>query len=78
MKQLSEYKTKAIRKLCESIENVRWSNDGLVQLIEHAAAYLNLKSIQEYADSVGKTYNGIKKTKQATVILKQKYIIDND
>ena len=76
--QLTEYELKALDKLCQSIQERKWSNEALVQLIELAGSYLNLKSIQEYADMKGKTFNGIKKTRQATVILGHKFIIDND
>lgn len=78
MNQLSEYEQKALQKLGETIHDGKWSNDGLVQLIELAVQYLNLQTIQQYADSKGKTYNGIKKTKETTVILGNKYIIEND
>ena len=78
MSQLSEYETKSLQKIGEAIFQGKWSNEGLVQLIELAVDYLNPLSIQEYADSVNKTYNGIKKTKKATVILGHKYIIDNE
>lgn len=77
MNQLSEYENKALHKLGESIHDGKWSNEGLVQLIELAAQYLNLQTIQEYADSKGKTYNGIKKTKEIKIVLGKKYIIDN-
>ena len=78
MNQLSEYENKALQKLGETIHDGKWSNEGLVQLIELAASFLNLQTIQQYANSKGKTYNGIKKTKETTVILGNKYIIDND
>ena len=78
MSQLSEYETKSLQKLGEAIFQGKWSNEGLVQLIELAGDFLNPVSIQEYADSVGKSYNGIKKTKKTTVLLGHKYIIDNE
>lgn len=78
MSQLSDYETKSLLKLGEAIFQGKWSNEGLVQLIELAADYLHPVSIQKYADSVEKTYNGIKKTKKITVLLGHKYIIDND
>lgn len=34
MPQLTEYEQKALNKLGESIQSGKWSNDGLVQLIE--------------------------------------------
>lgn len=76
--QLSEYEIKALNKLGESIRENRWSNNGLVQLIELCGSYLNIMSIQDYADIKGKSYNGIKKTKKVTEILKHKFIIDNE
>jgi hypothetical protein len=78
MSQLSEYEQKSLQKLGETISKGKWSNEGLVQLIELAGLFLCPVSIQEYADNTGKSYNGIKKTKKATVILGHKYIIDND
>ena len=78
MSQLSEYETKSLQKLGEAIFQGKWSDEGLVQLIELAGDCLNPVSIQKYADNIGKTYNGIKKTKKVTVILGHKYIIDNE
>jgi hypothetical protein len=76
--QLSEYEIKALNKLGESIQDGKWSNSGLVQLIELCGSYLNLMSIQEYANLKSKSYNGIKKTKKVTKILKHKFIIENE
>lgn len=76
--QLSEYEKLSINKLGQSIHAGKWSNEGMVQCIELLLDYLNPVTIQQYADNVGKTYNGIKKTKPATKILDQKYILDND
>ena len=78
MTQLSEYETLSIQKLEQTIYENKWSNEGLVQLIELIEKYLQPKSIQEYADRTGKTYNGIKKTKRIIILFKHKYIIDND
>lgn len=78
MSQLTEYETKSLQKLGESIFQGKWSNEGLVQLIELIETYLNPLSIQEYADKTGKSYNGIKKTKKSVILLKHKFIIDND
>jgi len=76
--QLTEYEQLALNKFCKSMQNEKWSNEGLVQLIELAGSFLNIKSIQEYANFIGKSYNGIKKTKEVTIIFGNKYIIDND
>lgn len=78
MTQLTEYETKSLQKLGEAIHHGKWSNEGLVQLIELVGTFLNPKSIQQYADGKGKSYNGIKKTKPIRIILGHKYIIDNE
>ena len=78
MTQLSEYETLSIQKLEQSIFENKWSNEGLVQLIELVEDYLNPVPIQKYADNTGKSYNGIKKTKKITILLGHKFIIDNE
>lgn len=49
MNQLSQYEILALKKLGEAIQHGRWSNEGLVQLIELAGDYLNLQTIPAYA-----------------------------
>lgn len=77
MINLSEYEILAIKKLGEAIHQGKWSNDGMVQLIELVGDYLNPLTIQEYADAHGISYQAARKHKQ-TDILRQKRIIDND
>jgi hypothetical protein len=76
--QLSDYELRALNKLGQTLYENKWSNEGMVQLIELVSTYLNLETIQQYADKVGKTYNGIKKTKHIVEILGHKFVIDND
>jgi len=78
MTKLSEYERLALNKLGESIQNGKWSNDGLVQLIELSIEYLNPISLQKYADNNEISYNAAKKRNVAIKILNQKYVIDND
>lgn len=78
MSQLSEYERLSLQRLGESIQNGKWSNEGLVQIIELTIIFLNPVPIQRYADMHSKSYNGIKKTKTSVTILGKKYIIDND
>lgn len=75
--QLSEYEQKAINKLGESIHLGKWSNQGMVKLIELVSDYLNPLTIQEYADAHVISYQAARKHRQ-TEILRQKRIIDND
>lgn len=77
MKKLSDYEEKSLHKLGESIHGGRWSNDGLVQLIELAGAFLNAQSIAEYAKANSMSYNGVKNHRQTFTLFNQKFVIDN-
>ena len=78
MTKLSEYEKLALNKLGQSIIDGKWSNDGLVQLIELAGDYLNLKTIPDYAKFQKLSYNGVKKTRTIREIKGVKFVIDND
>lgn len=55
-----------------------FSNDDLVQFIEHCGMYLNLKTITDYAKENNMSYNGVKKFRQIVEIFGVKFVIDND
>lgn len=76
MNDLSEYELLALNKLGVSIHDGRWSNSGLVKLIELVGDYLNPLSIQEFADERNMSYQAARKHKQ-TILFRQKFIIDN-
>jgi hypothetical protein len=78
MNKLSEYESIALNKLGQTIIDGKWSNDGLVQLIELAGDYLNLKTIPDYAAFSKLSYNGVKKTREIREIKGVKFVIDND
>lgn len=78
MNKLSEYESISINKLGKSIVEGKWSNDGLVQLIELAGDYLNLQTIPDYAAARNLSYNGVKKTREIRNIKGVKFVIDND
>ena len=58
MNQLTQYERDSLNKLGQSIQLGKWSNTGLVQLIELAGMYLNIKTIPDYAKDQRITYNG--------------------
>jgi hypothetical protein len=53
-------------------------NDDLVQLIELAGSYLNLKTIPSYVSSSGMSYNGVKNHREIKVLFGVKFVIDNE
>ena len=76
--ELSQYEKTALNKLGQTIHEGKWSNTGLVQLIELAATFLQIKPIQQYADENNLSYNGAKKREEVITALGHKYIIDNE
>ena len=61
--QLTDYETQSLNKLGESIQSGKWSNEGLVQLIELIGDFLNLQAIPDYCKANQITYNGAKKSR---------------
>lgn len=78
MNKLSQYEQISLNKLGQTIHAGKWSNEGLVQLVELCIDYLNPITLQLYADSEGISYNGALKRKKHVEILGTKYILDND
>lgn len=78
MTELSQYERLSLKKLGESIQSGKWSNDGLVQLIELSSDYLNLQTIPDYASANNLSYNGVKKTRTIREIKGIKFVIDNN
>lgn len=75
--QLSDYEQKSLEKLGETIQIGKWTNAGLVQLIELCGDFLNIKTIPDYAKETGLSYNGAKKFRNVKTIFNTKFIIDN-
>lgn len=70
-----------VNKICEHlskrIEAGELSNDDMVQIIEHTGAYLNIKTIPDYAKANDMSYNGVKKHRTIKEIFNTKFVIDN-
>ena len=65
--------------LFENYEDGSFSDNDLIQLIEQAAEYLNLKTLTNTANFRNKSYNGIKKfTIHDIKIDKVKFYKNND
>ena len=77
MPELTQYEIDSLNKLGQYIQLGKWSNTGLVQLIELAGMYLNIKTIPDYAKDQRITYNGARKRQKPTEIFGVKFIIDN-
>lgn len=78
---LSDYEELSLKKLDEAIKSERWSNEGLVQLIELAGAYLNIFSVPDYKDARKISDVAARKdtaTRKNRTIFNTKFVIDND
>ena len=53
-------------------------NDTLVQLIEQAGNYLNLKTVSDYAKTNNMSYNGVKNNRKIVELFNVKFVIDNE
>jgi len=54
------------------------NNDNLVQLIERINTYVNLKTIQKYANDNNISYNGAKNNRKVLDVFGLKLIADNN
>jgi hypothetical protein len=78
MSNLTQYETLALNKLDKSIFNGKWSNEGLIKLVQIIEPYLNAKTIPQYAKEYNMSFNGVKKCRTQVVLFSKKFIIDND
>ena len=80
MPQLSQYEDLSLKKLGESIHQGKWTNDGLVKLIELAGDFLNIKTVPEYAKEKGISDVAARKDtfyRKNRTIFNSKFVIDN-
>jgi hypothetical protein len=78
--QLTDYESKAIQKLGESIHAGKWSNAGLVKLLELTGDYLNLATVPDFSQKQHISDVAVRKnTKYRTnkVIFNTRFVIDN-
>jgi hypothetical protein len=69
---------KLLKFIDEKYQKNELDNDSLVQLIEHAGSYLNLKTIPKYCKEKRMSYNGVKKHRNVKVLFDVKFVIDNE
>lgn len=70
------------KKLCDFVTqktmNGELTNEDLLQFIEVAGFFLNLKTISDYAKENNLSYNGAKHFRTTVEIFKTKFVIDNE
>lgn len=78
MTKTTENTEKLLNSISEMFENGDINNENIVQLIELAGGYLNLKTIPKYAKDSGKSYNGVKYHRKIVNLFGVKFVIDNE
>jgi len=81
MPKLNEYEASSLNKLGQTLQEGKWSNAGLVQLIKLSGEYLNIQTRSDYCDKKGISYQAAKKdtkTRKNVDIFNVKFIIDNE
>lgn len=69
---------KLLSFLDDKMYDGNFTNNDLVQFIEHCGKYLNLKTIPDYAKENKMSYNGVKKFRKVKEIFGVKFVFDND
>ena len=76
--ELTENEIDFLNRLGNHIQSNDISNNLLVQIIELAGGFLNLKTISDYAKSEGLSYNGVKNNRNVIEMFNVKFVIDNE
>ena len=80
MDKLSDYEKESLSKLFVSISKGKWSNEGLVQLIELAGDHLNLRTAPDYAKQENISDKGARietKIRKLKKLFNVTFVIDN-
>ena len=73
--ELSEYEKDALNRFGKSVQEGKWSNEGLVQLIKLSGDYLNLMTIPEYAKVNNMSYPGVRDYRKIETIFGVRFVI---
>jgi hypothetical protein len=77
MPEIKTNTEKLLQFVATKFEANELDNNSMVQLIELAGSFLNLRTLPQWAAENGKSYNGAKKQKNKIILFNTKFIIDN-
>lgn len=75
--QLTEFEQKSLERLQVAMEQGKLTNAGLVQIIEQAGSFLNLRTRSDYERQEGVSYNTAKRYRQNVKLFNVTFVIDN-
>lgn len=76
--QNNELKDKIILNIMKGMEQNMLSNADLIEIIEAAGKYLNLRTISDYAKQNNVSYNGVKNFREKIELFNVNFVIDNN
>lgn len=74
---MNELEQKTLEKFDGFVFEKSPSNEFLIELIQSAGSYLNLKTIPKYAEEKNMSYQGVKMFREIKEIFGVKFVIDN-
>lgn len=76
--QNNELKDRIILNIMKGMENQMLSNNDLIEIIEAAGLFLNLRTIADYAKQNNISYNGAKNFRDKVELFGVSFVIDNE
>ena len=79
--QLSDYESRAIERFYQTIQEGKWTNNGIVQLIELAGSILNLQTVPDYSKAMSISDRAARnptKTREIIEVFNVSFVIDNE
>ena len=76
--QNNELKDKIIINIIKGMDHNMLSNTDLIDIIEVAGSFLNLRTISDYAKQNNISYNGAKHFRDKIKLFNVSFVIDND
>ena len=72
---MTDYELNSIDRLDETIQDGRWSDEGLVQLIKLAGRHIGLMTIPAYAKVNSMSYPGVRDYRKIETIFGVRFVI---
>lgn len=76
--EIKQNTDKLINFVATKFENNELDNESLLELFKVMGKYLNLQTIQSYADENKMSYQGVKVGRKIETIFGVKFVIEND
>ena len=76
--QMTEYEQRNLEAFEKSINEGKWSNDGMVSMLKLLETYLGLKRVSEFAKEEGKSTQALRRRSNIIKLCGYAMAIDNE